>query len=237
MPTPSSGQISLSDIASIVYNSSTSEISLGNSEVRIFANDTVDDISLSSAYNKPIAGNTSTTYYTPGNYSFIVPAYKTLTVTLAGGGGGGGSYCGGQVFIGCVNYCCSSNGNPGANSSFNGVFAYGGGFGVSGYGGGGQSGAAGGNSLNANTGGGGAGGAGNTNPTDTNCNQGAGGNGGAGGFAQTSWTKAVTSGNPNYGSTINFTTGAGGSNNVVTSCRDQRGGPGSNGYVYINWTG
>jgi hypothetical protein len=235
MPTPSSGQISLSDVATIVYNSSTSEISLGNSEVRIFANDTVGDISLSSAYNKPLSGNTGTTYNTPGSYSFIVPGYQTLTANVAGAGGAGGGYTGGQwfyngYFFQCVNKCNGTNGTSGGQTDFNGVIAYGGGGGITG----GGNGAAGGNNLNANTGGGGAGGAGNTNPVDTNCEQASGGNGGAGGFAAKSWTKAVTSGHPSYGSTINFTVGSGGTSNG--GCRGQAGGPGGNGYVYIAWS-
>ena len=234
MPTPASGQISLSDIASIIYNSSINQTSMSNTEVRILINDTVGEISLSSAYNKPVSGNTGTTYYTPGPYSFMVPAYKTLTATIAGGGGAGGSYCGGQWVFGCANYCCSPSGNPGGNTDFNGVIAYGGGGGASASGG---VGADGGNNLDANTGGGGTKGLGNTNPWDTNYCQAAGSNGGAGGYALKSWTKAVTSGNPTYGDTINFTVGVGGPIPSNTSCRDQRGGPGGSGYVYINWSG
>jgi|694.fasta_scaffold132939_3 hypothetical protein len=236
MPTPSSDAISFSDIARIIYNNSTALTSLNDSDVRYLAGaGTTGIVSMSDARGKPTAGNTGTTYHTPGSYSWLVVPYENLTATVAGGGGSGGSYCGGQIlpppfFPLCGNYCCSPSGNPGSNTSFNGVIAYGGGGGASA----GAVGAAGGNNLNGNLGGGGAGGAGNTNPADTNCNQGAGGNGGAGGYAQKTWRKAVDG--PNYNTTINFTVGAGGPRPSNTSCRDQRGAAGSSGYVTISWS-
>ena len=231
MPTPSSGAISFSDIARIVYNNTTAQITLNDSDARLLLGVGSGQISMSSAYNKPTAGNTGTTYHSPGSYSWVVVPYENLTATVAGGGGSGGSYCGGQIFFGCVNYCCSPSGIAGSQSSFNGVIAYGGGGGASA---GGAVGAAGGNNLNGNLGGGGAAGLGNTNPLDTNCNQAAGSNGGAGGYVQKTWRKAVDG--PNYNATINFTVGAGGPIPSTTSCRDQRGGPGGSGYVTISWS-
>ena len=232
MPTPSSGQISLSDIAYLVYKNRTYQTSFGNYEVKSVMNNGVDNISLSAAYNKPVPGNSGTTYYVGGNYSFLVPPYEVLSVILAGAGGSGGSYCGGQVFIGCVNYCCSGAGNPGGDSYFNGIYAYGGGGGASA---GGAAGAPGGNNINGNKGGGGAKGLGNTNPADTNCNQAAGADGGDGGYITYDWTKAVTPGNPDFNTVINFTVGSPGAP-AGTSCRDQRGGQGASGYVYMSWS-
>lgn len=231
MPTPSSGQISFADIATIVYNSSTSQISLNDGDVRLLLGVGSGQVPINpNAYNKPASGNTGSTYYVPGNYSWVVVPYQNLTVTIAGGGGGGGGYCGGQVYFGCVNYCSSGAGNAGANSTFNGVTAFGGGGGQPCSGGVGSNGR---NSLNANTGGGGTKGLGNTNPWDTNCNQAAGSNGGAGGYALKTWRKSVDG--PNFGTTISFRVGAGGSG-VGGGCRPLPGGPGGNGYVYIAWS-
>lgn len=230
MPTPASGQISLSDVALIIYNSTTAQISLYENEVFLLSGVGSGQVALSNLYNKPTVGNTGSTYYSPGSYSWIVVPYKTLTATVAGAGGGGGGYCGGQFYFGCVNYRENYAGSSGNQTDFNGTIAYGGG--------GGQPcnrgvGSSGGNNINANTGGGGAGGAGNTNPLDTSCNQASGSNGGPGGRAVTSWTKGVNG--PSYGSTINFTVGAGG----VGSCNPDRcapGGPGGSGYVNIAWS-
>lgn len=230
MAIPGSGPISLSDIATIVYNSSSTRISLNDSDVRTLLGNSSGQISMSRAYNKPASGNTGTTYYTPGSYSWVVVPYKTLSANVAGGGGAGGGYCGGQVFFGCVNICNSGSGGPGGNTSFNGVVAYRGMGGLQCSGG---VGAAGGNNQNTSRGGGGAGGLGNTNAMDTNCNQSSGSNGGAGGFARKTWTKAVDG--PAYGNTINFTVGAGGTPGA-NSCRPQAGAPGGSGYVRIEWS-
>ena len=230
MTTPSTGPISFSDIAQIIYNTTNyPNINLNDSEVRYLLNKEGSvSISFADAYSKPVANSIS---YGPGTYSWVVVPYENLSVTVSAGGGSGGSFCGGQFFYGCVNYCCSPNGIAGANSSFNGVVAYGGGGGRSA---GGSVGTAGGNNLNSNLGGGGAGGNGNTNPAGTNCNQGAGRNGGAGGQAQKTWKKAVDG--PEYKATINFTVGAGGPKPSTVSCRDQRGGPGGSGNVSISWS-
>lgn len=235
MPTPVSGPIKFSDLAILVFNNPLATVSLGNTEIRAVGGSTTGPVSMSSMYNKPTAGNTGTTYYTAGNYSWIVVPYQTLSVTVAGGGGAGGGYGGGQLiwngyFFQCVNQCYGGNGAAGSQSSFNGVIAYGG---TGGLQAGGGNGTDGGNNQNGNTGGGGAFGAGNSDPVDTNCEQASGGNGGAGGYVQKSWTKFA--GGPSFGSTINFTVGAGGPMGPG-GCRGQAGAAGGSGYVKIEWS-
>lgn len=62
----------------------------------------------------------SATYSTPGTYTFTVPAYGSLTVTVNGaGGGGGGIYAGAPATRGGA-------GGTGGTSSFASVTAYGG---------------------------------------------------------------------------------------------------------------
>lgn len=230
MPTPSSGQISFRDIAAIVYNNAGAQSSLNDSDVRALLGVPSGQISMSSAYNKPTAGNTGGTYYSPGNYTWVVVPYQYLYVDVRGGGGAGGGYCGGQFFFGCVNYRENPAGGGGNQSFFNGVFAYGGGGGRECSRG---AGAAGGNNQNGSVGGGGGGGAGSTNAADTNCNQAAGSPGGAGGRAVRTWTKAVDG--PAYGTAINFSVGAGGTAGCNPD-RCQPGSPGGNGLVYIAWS-
>lgn len=181
--------------------------------------------------------------------TFVVPAYNTLTVYVAGGGGGGGSgYYSGSVA-----------GAAGGASSFNGtIFANGGGGGGAGgmlagsYGGAGGT-ASGGNvsntpgnagtsACNATTGGSSpAGGAGGwTGPTYSHgtaggapggggaagCNNlGYGGGGGGGGLAVHTYTAGQLSGN------ITVVVGSGGAGAQWS----YYGGNGGNGGVYIEW--
>lgn len=60
----------------------------------------------------------SQSYTTPGTYTFNVPAFNTLTVTVNAGGGGGGGYSNGHPEM--------YNGGNGGNSSFASVSAEGG---------------------------------------------------------------------------------------------------------------
>ena len=228
MPTPSSGTIAFSDIAWIVYNNYASQVSLNDPDVRSLSGVSSGQISLTNAYNKPTAGNTGSTYYTPGSYSWVVVPYETLVSQVAGGGGGGGGACSGEIFYyGCVNPCSGTSGSAGSQSTFNGVIAYGGGGGVVC----GATGSNGGNNQNANTGGGGTAGARGT--AGGNCNQVNGGLGGQGGYVQVSWRKGSTG--PNYGSTINFSVGAGGAAGR-TDCRGGQPGAGGAGWVYVSWS-
>jgi|694.fasta_scaffold00027_119 hypothetical protein len=230
MPTPSSGAISFSDIAWIVYNNYSTQVSLNDSDVRALLGISSGTIGMNSAYSKPTAGNTGGSYYAPGSYSWAVVPYKTLYAQVAGGGGGGGGGCGGQFFTyGCVNFCASSAGTAGAQTSFNGVVSNGGGGGANC---GGAAGANGGNNQNGNTGGGGSSGAGGI-PGGVNCSVSNGAAGGRGGFVEISWTKAVNG--PAYGATLNFSVGGGGVG-IADGCRAAPGGAGGSGWVYIAWS-
>lgn len=231
MPTPASGQIALSDVAWVVYNNYSTQVTLNDGDVRTLAGIGSGQISLANLYNKPTAGNTGGTYYSPGSYTWIVVPYQTLYAQVAGGGGGGGGGCGGQAFTyGCVNFCASSSGTGGAGSTFNGLTGNGGG-------GGGQCnsgvGAAGGGSGGTvYTGSGGAGGAGGV-PGGVNCNQSNGSAGGAGGRTDGSWRKG--SNGPAYGASLGLSVGGGGTG-VSDGCRPAPGATGGSGWVYIAWS-
>ncbi len=154
----------------------------------------------------PASGTTTVTYSTAGTYSFSVPDYAYMTVTVNGAGGGGGGSAGVASTVcgkGCVTYVpvLSTAGGGGGNSSFNGsVVGNGGGAGggVNGSGisgGAGSNGTASGGDTNT-TAGGTAGGGGGTN----NCNGNSGvglqapGAGGAGGQAVKAYTAGAISG-------------------------------------------
>jgi hypothetical protein len=229
MPTPGSGQIAMSDIAWVVYNNYSTQISLNDGDVRTLLGVSSGQIGMNSAYSKPTAGNTGNTYRSPGSYSWSVVPYQTLYAQVAGGGGGGGGGCSGEIFYyGCVNGCGGAAGGNGAQTNFNGVISYGGTGGTA-CGGGGTN-AAGGNNQNGNLGGGGAGGAFGT--PGGNCNQTNGNNGGAGGYVEVSWRKG--SNGPGYGATLSFSVGGGGGNGGT--CRGSIPGNGGSGWVYIAWS-
>jgi len=226
-----SGAISFSQLAQIVYNSPTARVALNDTDVRTLLGVGSGQISVSSAYSKPTAGNTGTTYYSPGTYTWLTPAYEYLNAQVAGGGGGGGGGQGGQFwFYGCINMCYTGDGAAGSQSDFNGVVAYGGGGGPRSSS---ASGAAGGNNQNGDLGGGGAGGGGGGQPGGTNCNVVGGGAGGAGGWAQYTWKKNASG--PAYGASITFTVGSGGAGGNG-GCAPAPGGDGGSGAVYINWS-
>lgn len=229
MPTPSSGQIALSDVAWVVYNNYSTQVSLGDGDVRSLAGIGSGQISLANLYSKPTAGNTGGTYYSPGSYTWVVVPYQTLYAQVAAGGGGGGGACSGEIFTyGCVNGCGGASGGGGGTSSFNGVNAYGGGGGVA-CGANGGSGSGDGGTVY--VGSGGAGGARGT--AGGNCNQTNGGAGGAGGRTDRSWTKAVNG--PGYGASLGLTVGGGGGAGR-TDCRGGQPGAGGSGWVYISWS-
>jgi hypothetical protein len=235
MPTPASGQISLSDVALIVYNSSTNQTSLAESDVRFLANVMSGEISLSNLYNKPVAN--SINYTTPGTYTFICPAHQTLNIDVRGarGGGGGG---GTEVFgTGCFpgSNCPGLPGANGTNSSFASTTPV-----IGGSGRGGNGGCGGGSGGTNGTGSGGTdqgptanGGAGGTQ-NGSNCT---GQQGGKGNIQTKTWTYRVTSGYPVWqvGYTVTVGQGgAGGGGNPTWG-----GGPGANGAngsVSISWS-
>ena len=89
MTLPSSGAITLGNVASVIKGSSNANIRMGDTETRLLLGNTTGVASLGSARGKPIAGNTS--YTSPGTYTFLVPPYETLTANVNGAGGGGGA--------------------------------------------------------------------------------------------------------------------------------------------------
>lgn len=112
MPTPSSGQISFANIASISKGNSTSEVSLGEPTSRQLSGVSSGQISITSFYNKPASGSNT---YNPGTYTFLCPPYQILNLDIRGAGGGGAGGGGIALLI-------PVNGKPGANggnSSFN----------------------------------------------------------------------------------------------------------------------
>ncbi len=192
-----------------------------------------------------VSANGSQTYSTPGSYSFVVPAYGTLTVTVRGAGGGGG----GQAQLTNLTAFPGNPGSAGGNSSFSGVIGYGGAGGTGGNGtinqtscssypgsAGAPGGAAGGSSNTT-----GAGAAGGSGGSYWVCFfQGAvsvvgpGGPGGAGGQA----TRSYTFGQLNPGASVTVVVGTGGAggysnNNGYTG---GTGASGSNGSVAVSWT-
>ena len=232
MTTPSSGQISFSQIAQIVKANSSTTVSLGESDIRTLLGVGSGQISLSSAYSKPVAGSTS--YSSPGSYTFIVPAYQYLATGVYGGGAGGqqGSsqetvcvcffnwYCCG---LGCTNNCAGNYGGAGGASSFNGVSASGGTSSAAGGGSGGT----------VTTGGANNGGAGGPG-WSRGCTGSAGAAGYAGGLVTAGWTKAVNG--PAYGASLAVTVGSGGAGGSGACGSGGTGSNGGSGIVNISWS-
>lgn len=232
MPTPSSGPISFSDIAWIVYRSYTAEISLNDTNVRFLIGVTTpqSQIDMNSARGKPVAGSTS--YTTPGTYTFLCPAYQDISIDVRGAGGGGGS--GGYQFFSIIGR--GGPGAAGADSSFGGViFGYGGG------GGGGGNGAfeppgapgtpGGGAGGTVTVGGGSSGGAGGAGNGGTPA-----GSGGSGGRTTQAYTFASTAGHPVWGTNYTVVVGAGGAGQPTNPGINPGGSNGTNGAVYISWS-
>jgi hypothetical protein len=238
MPTPSTGAISFSDIASIVYNNATAQISLNDTNVRILldVSTSAAQISMTNARGKPVAGSNS--YSTPGTYTFLTPPYQTLNVDVRGAGGGGG---GGGTFAfpcGFLGPCPGSPGTNGGESRFasSTPVVAGGGFGGNGApecSGSGPGGGNGTGSGGVNQGaGGGAGGAGGS--PNGGC---AGRPGGTGNRQTKSWTFNSTAGHPTWSSSYQVVVGQGGAGGGGN--RDWGGGPGgtgANGSVLISWS-
>lgn len=155
------------------------------------------------------SGSGNISYLTPGSYSFTVPPYSTLTVTVIGGGGGGG---GGYN---CVDGISAQYGFGGSLSSFNSsIIGYGGNGGsASQYAAGGSAGTGGtaiGGTTNytGNSGSGSTGGtlyASGGNGSINNCGN-AGGGGGGGGKA----IKTYSAGQLTVGASIAVVVGDGG---------------------------
>jgi hypothetical protein len=223
---PIASPVQLSAISTVVRNANNSTTSLNESLVRTLLGKSSGEIKLGDAIGKPAAGNAS--YTVPGTYTWNVPAYQNLTVSIAGAGGGGG---GGATFVGI--WLPGTSGTDGANSSFLTLTATGGEGGQSmpfgqgeadvdmyGTGIGGDTNTSGGGSA------GGAGGVG----TSATLSQ----NGAPGGLTTKTWRFSTTSGYPNWGNTITLsvgTRGLGGNGSFGTG----KGANGTNGYITISW--
>ena len=115
MATPSSGEITFSQIAAIVYNNGSTAVTLNDSDVRKLLGVGTDGatITMQNAYSKPMA---NTYPYDPGSYTLIVPAYQNMTwdVRAGGQGGNGGTgsgSCTGWCGVYCwFPYCCNGSG-------------------------------------------------------------------------------------------------------------------------------
>ncbi len=195
----------------------------------------------------PAAGTTTVTYSTAGTFSFSVPDFTYMTVTVKGAGGGGGGVTGATTYScgkGCTGFLASpagSNGGAGGNSSFNASVVGNGGGGGGGSPGGvptgsaGSSGTASGGDTNT-TGGGTSGGAAASNNCATTYVTGGGvaGAGGAGGQA----VKAYTTGGISGSITVVVGAGAsGGAGGVGDVCTGNTGSASGAGSVVISYSG
>jgi len=197
-------------------------------------------------YTAP-SGTTTVTYSTAGTFSFSVPDFSYMTVTVKGAGGSGGGVTGATATScgkGCTSYLASpagSNGTAGGNSSFNSsVVGNGGGAGGGSPGGtptgsAGSSGTASGGDTNT-TGGGTSGGAAATNNCAASFATGGGvaGAGGAGGQAVKAYTTGGISGSITVVVGAGHTGGAGG---VGDTCTGNTGGSSGAGSVVISYSG
>ena len=167
-------------------------------------------IYMSQFYGKSSSDPGSTSYTTPGTYSFNVPKFTTLTVDVRGAGGGGsnafdsGNNGGTSVFYSSTNL--RGNGGIGARKERNND---------------GADGTASGGESNITGGGANGGGAGSYGSI-----------GGDGGRAVKTWSK-TEAGHPSDTQNITVVVGAGGNGGSGTG---NDGGDGTNGAVYISWT-
>jgi|GEM_PF-2156316 hypothetical protein len=199
----------------------------------------------------------SQTYSTPGTYTFTVPAFSSLSVTVSGAGGGGG----GSEATYPNNPGSATDGSGGGNSSFYNLTAYGGSGGQRatiandfenppysyGTGANGGNGSASGGSYNA-AGSGAAGGAGGPSwqcqyygyaPYCTNQDYyyyyPNGGWGGSGGYSSITWSQGS---GPTPGSNVTVYVGGGGAGGASSYGTYNGGGSsaGGDGSVSITWT-
>lgn len=224
MPLPSSGQISFSDIASIVSASATALTQFNAFDVRYLL-ESFSQISITSGYSKPVSASYS--YTSPGAYTLVVPPYQYMSVDIRAAGGGGNGGTGSDTCIGWCGqfcffpYCCNGRGGNAGSSGGESYFRVSG-IDVTAYGGSGSSSGSGygGNVIN---GGGGAGGSAGSAFGCTGVNGSA---GGAGGRVTANWQKGVNG--PAYASTASIFVGAGGAGGF------NAGGTGGSGAVYIS---
>jgi hypothetical protein len=225
MALPSSGQISFSQIASIVYANAGVASGLNDSDIRYLLDKTSGQIAISDGYSKP--ANNSYSYTSSGAYSLVVPAYQYMAADVRGGGGGGNGGSGSDTCVGWCGqlcffpYCCNGRGGEGGGAGGSSYFRVGG-IDVTAYGGsGGASG--GGYGGDVITGGGGTGGSAGS---AFGCSGGNGSAGGGGGRVTNSWTKGVNG--PGYATTASIFVGGGGNGGY------NAGGTGGTGAVYVS---
>lgn len=177
----------------------------------------------------------SASYTTPGDYTFYVPDYETISIDVMAGSGGGGGGSDHYPFLYCY---AGGKGSPGGESRFQAplnVYATPGGGGDEGSCGGTPYPGANGIGVNGDTDttgyGGGAGGQG-SGPGGVDSN---GRPGGASGRALKTWSYGSTSGFPEPGVGLLVRVGGGGGGGFPgRNCSP--GGDGANGYVNISWT-
>ncbi len=241
MTLPASGPISISNINVELGYSSTRQTSLNEEYVRrllgVYPTGTP---SLQLAYGKQVGG--SAEYTSPGTYTFNVPLYNTLTVTVKGAGGGGGGAAGLTILTneaGTYTFPSGGTGTSGTSSQFAASTPLIGNGGGGGAGGDSGSGVAPAGAAGTATGG-------TTNTTGGGSNGGAGGNGsyedggagGDGGRAVRTYTRDAA-GAPVVGASITVvvgTRGTGGNGGVGTNYTGPKGTNGTNGEVTISWS-
>ena len=225
MALPSSGEISFSQIAAIVYNNSAAASGLNDSDIRYLLGDTSGQIIITDGYSKPVSNSYS--YTSAGAYSLVVPPYQYMDVDVRGGGQGGNGGSGSDTCVGWCGqlcffpYCCNGRGGEGGGAGGTSYFRVTG-VDVTAYGGssGGAGGGYGGSVVNGGGAGGGSGG------SAFGCSGGNGSGGNAGGRVTASFTKG--SNGPGYALTCSIYVGDGGGGGY------NAGGTGGTGAVYVS---
>lgn len=93
MTLPASGLIGLANVNVEILNTATDTLDLNNADVRSLTGKFAGQISLGDCRGKTWISASEQTFTTPGVYTFVVPNYQQLTISLkAGGGGGAGGY-------------------------------------------------------------------------------------------------------------------------------------------------
>lgn len=250
MTTPS-GQISMSDILTVINAGTQRAVSFNENDVRWLTNGNATagaTVAMSNMRSKPTA-QTGTAADYPARlaaYTFIIPVYQTITFQLSGGGGGGGGCAGHYSQNPCgtgpatAAWSGGSQGGTGGNTVFSNIMsAYGGGGGASGQGqyagnpGAGSYSITGGDSTSGGTGVGGAGGAPGSWTVGYNYQGGA---GYAGGRANATYQYASTASYPGvYGTSVNLYVGLGGYPGCGADGR-QDASYGTAGQAIISWS-
>lgn len=228
MALPASGQISFSQIAQIVYNSSSATVSLNDSDVRKLLATASGQISISSGYSKPTAANYN--YTSAGTYTLVTPAYQNMSIDARGGGQGGNGGSGSDTCTGWCGqfcffpYCCNGSGGGAGGAGNPSYLRLSGVVDVTAYGGS-SSGSGSGYGGTVTVGGGGAGG---TMGYAFGCSGSNGSQGYPGGRTVRSLTKGLNG--PAYSTSLSIAVGAGGGGGY------NAGGTGGTGAVYVSFS-